>query len=163
LGRDRSRGRDRGHVRIPLQEYADPARGRAGADAALGAHGRGRRARAWGRARCSCAVGGRDRRPRAMTIYDVRPLDVSGLKTVSIGTRASKITAAQFARPVSAADASLVTSLPATLAGADLRRLAEADAAARRRGRRVLWGVGAHVLKVGLSPILIDLLEKGFV
>ena len=49
------------------------------------------------------------------------------------------------------------------LAGADFAAVVDAIAAARARNRIVLWGIGAHVVKTGLGPVLIDLMERGFV
>jgi len=52
-------------------------------------------------------------------------------------------------------------SLPRTLAAADLREIVQRIAAAVRAQRPVVLGMGAHPLKVGLSPLIIDLLERG--
>jgi hypothetical protein len=57
----------------------------------------------------------------------------------------------------------LLASLPRILAGDTLRRLAGEIARARSRRKPVVWGLGAHVLKVGLSPVIVDLMERGFV
>src|SRR5262249_29749756 len=54
-------------------------------------------------------------------------------------------------------------SLPAVLGAADIRRAVAAIVAAKQRDAGVVWGVGAHVIKTGLSPVLIDLMERGFV
>jgi hypothetical protein len=56
-----------------------------------------------------------------------------------------------------------LASLPAMLAAADFAAVAAAIRAAREAGRGVVWGVGAHVIKTGLSPVLIDLMERGYV
>jgi hypothetical protein len=56
-----------------------------------------------------------------------------------------------------------VDALPSILAAADFKAIVSAVRAAHHAGRGVLWGLGAHVLKTGLSPILIDLMERGFV
>ena len=45
----------------------------------------------------------------------------------------------------------------------DLKEIAERILVARRTGRPLIWMQGAHVIKSGLAPILIDLLEKGYV
>jgi hypothetical protein len=70
-----------------------------------------------------------------------------------------------FARPLArgASVASFLGSLPKILAGQVVRDLAEEVRRARSRHKPILWGLGAHVLKVGLSPVLIDLMERGFV
>src|SRR5512137_1586815 len=52
-------------------------------------------------------------------------------------------------------------SQPGILAGRDLRDLAAAIANARRRKREVLLGIGAHVIKCGLSPWVVALMEEG--
>ena len=59
--------------------------------------------------------------------------------------------------------AGLLSSMPAILAAADFKRVVAALRRARESGRGILWGIGAHVIKTGLSPILIDLMERGFV
>jgi hypothetical protein len=53
--------------------------------------------------------------------------------------------------------------LPAILAGADLRRVVDALVDARRNERGIIWGIGAHVIKTGVSPVLIDLMHRGYV
>ena len=45
----------------------------------------------------------------------------------------------------------------------DFRAVVEAIVAAHRADRAIVWGIGAHVLKTGLSPILIDLMQRGLV
>jgi len=95
----------------------------------------------------------------------VKPIDRSRLRTVSATGRASKVNTADFARPVPA-DASFPTffdSLPRILKAADLHALAATTAQAHRDGRGIVWGMGGHVIKVGLAPLLADLMERGLV
>ena len=54
-------------------------------------------------------------------------------------------------------------SLPSILVAADFKAVVEAILMAHAGQRGVLWGIGAHVLKTGLSPILIDLMQRGLV
>jgi len=70
-----------------------------------------------------------------------------------------------FAKPIPrrAGLASVLDSLPDILAGKDLRELSGVIQAARRAKKPVLWGMGGHVVKVGLAPILIQLMDAGFV
>ena len=91
--------------------------------------------------------------------------DLSGVRTYPLASRRSKAQAADFARPYVPGSGirAWVDSLPAMLAGADFRAVAGAIARARAGGRGVLWGLGAHVIKTGLGPVLIDLMERGFV
>ncbi len=93
------------------------------------------------------------------------PLDLGRVTTRPIAEREHLVDREAFARPV-APDASIgdfVDSLPRVLAAKELRELADAMALARARGRRVLVGLGGHVIKVGLGPLLADLVERGLI
>jgi hypothetical protein len=93
-------------------------------------------------------------------------LPLERLKTYALAERESLVSRGQFARPTPpppGAVQALLESMPDILGARSLRRLAAAILAARKAGAPVLWGIGAHVLKVGLSPLLADLLERGFV
>jgi hypothetical protein len=93
----------------------------------------------------------------------VTPLNLEGIKTYSILEREHLVSRDEFAVPVDP-DASLdefLDSLPGYLAVNRLRELAEAIALARAGGKRVLMGIGGHVIKVGLGPLLADLVERG--
>ncbi len=72
---------------------------------------------------------------------------------------------ADLARPLKAQMSlrSFLASLPRQLAGRDLLDIAQALAQAVRQKKVIIWAFGAHVIKVGLSPIIIDLLERGLV
>jgi hypothetical protein len=91
--------------------------------------------------------------------------DLSGLKTYPLASRAGKARAEDFGKPYDrgAGLAAWVDRLPAILVAADFKAIVETIVGARRRDRGILWGLGAHVIKTGLSPILIDLMERGFV
>jgi len=88
-----------------------------------------------------------------------------GLKTRSLLGRRSKVAAGAFARPVGGADtvAAFLDSLPGVLAAGDFREFVGLMRKARRKGKPVLFGCGAHVIKVGLQPVLIDLMERGWI
>jgi hypothetical protein len=90
------------------------------------------------------------------------PLDPRGIKTVSIGERPSKVREEAFARPFTKGMSfrDWAQTLPDILAAADLKTSARAIAEARKARRPVILAMGAHVIKVGLSPLIIDLLEK---
>jgi hypothetical protein len=96
--------------------------------------------------------------------YRVRPLELSGLKTVPIAARGGKVRTADFATPYSkgAGFGGWVESLPKILAGDSFRAAVEALRDARARGKPILWGMGGHVIKCGLAPVLIDLMRRGF-
>lgn len=91
------------------------------------------------------------------------PLDRSRLRRTSARRRASKVRVADEARPHrrGASFAAFLESLPDVLGAADLRAAIDATALAHARGRTLLWGFGAHVVKVGLAPLVVDLLERG--
>ena len=54
-------------------------------------------------------------------------------------------------------------SMPGTLAAKDLRELASCIASAKNNQNACIWAMGAHVIKVGLAPLVIDLIRKGFI
>jgi hypothetical protein len=91
--------------------------------------------------------------------------DLSGVTTYPLRSRASKVTLAQFATPYQKGSGvdGLLKTLPALLAAGDFRAVVQALLAARQGGRAIIWGLGAHVLKTGLSPVIVDLMERGFV
>ena len=92
-----------------------------------------------------------------------RPVDLSRLRTYSIARRAHKARAAQAAdlpRPGASARA-LLDSWPDHFGARAFRRVVEAIAAAVRHERPVVIAFGAHVIKVGCGPILVDLIRRG--
>jgi hypothetical protein len=94
-----------------------------------------------------------------------RPLSLRGIRTYPLRSRKSKVQLGDFARPHErgASFAEFWDRLPRILGTAEMRRLVDDVAAARTKRKPILWGLGAHVIKVGLSPLVIDLMEKGFV
>ncbi len=94
---------------------------------------------------------------------DWKPIDLSGLKTTSLADRQSKVTVDHFARPWSPGGTLLqfVENLPSILAAGDLRAAVSAIAQAVRSGKTLILGMGAHPIKVGLNPIIIDAIERG--
>jgi hypothetical protein len=63
--------------------------------------------------------------------------------------------------PEGASVLELLESLPDLLGGADLNAAIDAWATAWQKDRLVLFGFGAHLIKVGLAPIVVDLMERG--
>jgi len=96
--------------------------------------------------------------------YGVDPIDLSGLKTVPLRERGGKVQQIDFARAYERGSgiAGLVYSLPHILAGNTLRSVVDAMAAARARKKPLIWGIGGHVIKCGMAPVLIDLMRRGF-
>jgi len=100
-----------------------------------------------------------------MSIYSIQPITLGGVRTYPLSSRKSKVNVRQFASPV-ASKASLVKfldSLPEILAAQDLRDLLSSIHRAKKQKKAILWGTGGHVIKVGLGPLLIDLMRRGFV
>jgi len=100
-----------------------------------------------------------------MSIYSIHPITLGAVHTYTLASRKSKVSVRDFAKPP-AANASLtkfLDSLPNILAGENLRHLLRAIHSARKQRKAILWGIGGHVIKVGLGPILIDLMKRGFV
>ncbi len=100
-----------------------------------------------------------------MSIYSTRPITLTNLHTYPLSSRQSKVSVRDFAKPAAAhlSLSKFLDSLPNILAAADLRALLAAIHRARTQRRTILWGIGGHVIKVGLGPILIDLMRRGFI
>jgi hypothetical protein len=95
-----------------------------------------------------------------------KQIDLSGVKTISIKSRKSKVTPNDFAIPLDAKKASFkdfVDSLPRILIGNELRDIVNDIVRARAKKKPVILMMGAHVIKVGLSPIIVDLLKRGVI
>ena len=97
--------------------------------------------------------------------FPYEEFDLSGVKTYPLASRKSKANAADFATAYKSGSgvAALINSLPDILAAADFKAVVAAIRAARHSGHGIIWGLGAHVIKTGLSPVIIDLMERGFV
>lgn len=93
------------------------------------------------------------------------PIDLTGIHTYSLSDRNSKVSADDFATvwQKGGSFADFLSRLPGILAAADLKAVVDAIAAACKNGRTVLFGMGAHVIKVGLNPVVIDLMRRGVI
>jgi hypothetical protein len=94
-----------------------------------------------------------------------RPLNKKKLKTISIKERRSLVHLADFPKPyLPGADfKSFIDSLPPYLAAKDLLEFTNLLGEARKKSKPVIWGMGAHVVKLGLSPLIIDLMQRGWI
>lgn len=100
-----------------------------------------------------------------MSIYDANPIDLERVRTYPLASRPSKVTIDDFAKPVTE-EASLkdyLASLPNILAVKNLRELALRIRRSRELKKPIIWGIGGHVIKTGLAPVIIDLMKRGFV
>jgi hypothetical protein len=97
--------------------------------------------------------------------FPYETFDLSGIRTYPLASRSSKVRAPDFAKPYKPGSGvrGLVDGMPAILGAADFKAVVAAVRAARSAQRGIVWGLGAHVLKTGLSPVLIELMEQGYV
>ena len=94
-----------------------------------------------------------------------KPLSAKKLKTYSIKSRKSKVNISDFAKPflTGSTFSDFLNSLPDILAAKDIKEIASLIANARKTNKVVVAALGAHVIKVGLSPVIIDLMERGII
>ena len=100
-----------------------------------------------------------------MSKYLIRPYDLSKIRTYPLKDRPSKVGVGQFARPhiKRGSVSEFLEGLPNILGAQNLRDLAHAVVQARASSKAIIWGLGGHVIKTGLGPILIDLMDRGLV
>lgn len=94
-------------------------------------------------------------------------MDLSKITTYSLKERPSKVEADDFSKPVDQKTAQAINvwidSLPNILAAKEFREFVKEIKRARSEKALIMWGLGSHVLKTGLAPLLIDLMDHGFV
>lgn len=100
-----------------------------------------------------------------MSIYEAKPINLEKVRTYPLASRPSKVTIDDFAKPVGEVSSlkDYLASLPNILAVQNLRELARNIHRARDLKKPIIWGIGGHVIKTGLAPIIIDLIRRGFV
>lgn len=105
-----------------------------------------------------------ERASKRRTVKSGRFLTPAGLRTYPLRSRSSRVAASRFAKPLRPEPtvADLVRSLPRFLAAEDFRAFIARLRRARARKRPILAGCGAHVIKVGLTPVLVDLMKGGW-
>ncbi|MCH8286109.1 hypothetical protein IIB79_06210 [candidate division KSB1 bacterium] len=91
-----------------------------------------------------------------------KEIDLNQVKTIPISTRKSKISTKEMAKLYKSGSSfkEFLESLPPVLKADDLKEVAEPIVNASKKGKPVVWMMGAHVIKRGLSPIIIDLMEN---
>ena len=97
--------------------------------------------------------------------YSIQPLALDGVSTYPLAERKNKVTAEMFGKALDGSDNILgfISKLPRILAGESLRNLVRAVNYARASNKAIIWGMGGHVIKVGLGPVINDLMQHGFV
>lgn len=92
-------------------------------------------------------------------------IDLNKIRTISIDKRKSKVSLRDMAGLYDPGSSfgSFFDTLPPILKANDLKAVAKAVVEAFRNEKPVIWMMGAHVIKCGLSPIVIDLMEKNII
>lgn len=92
-------------------------------------------------------------------------IDLKKIKTIPLNIRKCKVSIAEFARPCKKGGSfrDFYDSLPQILASRNLRALVDAIILAHKKGKMVILMMGAHVIKCGLSSLIIDLMERGVI
>lgn len=101
-----------------------------------------------------------------MSIYkNIQPIRLDDVKTYELASRPSKVTIKDFAKPIEADDSlkNFLDKLPDILAVKSFRQLAMQIRRAKELNKPVIWGIGGHIVKTGLAPVIIDLMKRGFV
>jgi deoxyhypusine synthase len=90
-----------------------------------------------------------------------RPISLKNVKTCKLKTRASKVRLDKVGAPFSKGSfKDFLRSLPDILSAKDFKSIVKAIVRAHKNNRPVILGMGAHPIKVGLSPIIIHLMER---
>jgi len=91
-----------------------------------------------------------------------RPLSLKSVKTYSLCARASKVSIKAFSKAPVKGDSlkAFVEKLPDAFAARDFKSVVKAIVSARWKGRPVILGMGAHPIKLGLAPVIIELMKK---
>ena len=94
-----------------------------------------------------------------------KPINLKDIKTYSLKRRKSKVSTKDFgSRWVSNGNLGLwLNNLPNILAGSDFKKLVTRLTISVKEGKAVILALGAHTIKVGLSPIILDLMERGII
>jgi hypothetical protein len=100
-----------------------------------------------------------------MSKYRVQPYDLNAVSTYPLKERSSKVSVDNFCRPHEKGSgvSEFLGKLPDILGAQNLKQLVHAIVNARSNGKAIIWGIGGHVIKTGLSPILIDLMDRGLI
>jgi len=92
-----------------------------------------------------------------------KEIDLGHLKTYSVLERYSKVNTEAFAKPGKVGISDFLDCLPDVLAAQDLKELIGHCKAAREKGKPLIIGLGGHVIKCGLAPLIIELIKAGYV
>ncbi len=96
---------------------------------------------------------------------DYEQIDLTRIASYSILQRLSKVAVSDFARPYQAGASfkQFFDSLPEILVGGDFKQVVQIAVQAYHEKRQIIAMMGAHVIKCGLSPLIIQLMEVGII
>jgi len=100
------------------------------------------------------------------SIYEnFQPLNFDAVNTYKLASRSSKVTVNDFAKSVDENDSlkKFLDKLPNILAVQSIREIAAQIRRAKDLQKPIVWGIGGHIIKTGLAPVIIDLINRGFV
>jgi hypothetical protein len=101
-----------------------------------------------------------------MSIYEnFQQINFDEIKTYKLAERPSKVAVKNFAEPIDESDTlrNFLAKLPDVLAVKSYKEIAYQIRRAKKLQKPIVWGIGGHVVKTGLAPVIIDLMKKGFV
>lgn len=100
-----------------------------------------------------------------MSRYKIKPLGPDRLNTYPLKTRRSMVRTDDFAKVFKPQKtfSGFLDALPNILAGRSLKEFVALTRKAKSLNKPLLWACGAHVIKVGLNPVLIDLMRRGWI
>ena len=96
---------------------------------------------------------------------ELKTINLEKIKTIYLRERTSKVNIKDFGKPYEKGKSfkEFLDTLPTTLAAKDLREVAYHVVKAYQNKRPIIFGLGAHVIKVGLNPLIIDLMQRGII
>lgn len=94
-----------------------------------------------------------------------KPIDLTSLKTCPLASRKSKVDREDFARSWKPGGSlkEFLGQIPDILAGKDFKAVVSTIAGAHKEGKSVVVAMGAHVIKTGLNPVIVDMMERGVI
>jgi len=100
-----------------------------------------------------------------MSKYKSKPFPRDKIKTYPLRSRKSKVSIEDFSQPFSPKQEfrRFVESLPDILAGKEFKAFLSLMGRAKKKGKAIIFALGAHVIKVGLNPVIINLMEEGWI
>ncbi|MCK5236239.1 MAG: hypothetical protein KAR06_04560 [Deltaproteobacteria bacterium] len=95
----------------------------------------------------------------------IKPLSTKKAKTYPLKKRKSKVAGEKLARVYGkgASFSEFMDTLPGILAAEDIKAVVSAIIKAKKNGRTVALSMGAHVIKTGLTPLVVDMMEAGII